>query len=428
MWVRKRLDIGWRDLLAAVGHVFSLGPARGARRELEQLWSTPCNVQTDGSQVCPGLVALSVRTAWDLWLQAMAFPPGSEIIVSSVTIPDMARIIELNGLVVVPVGVDPHTLAPNPHEIEQAITERTQAILIAHLFGTRLDLSLVDDIARRHGLWLVEDCAQAYVGPTWTGTPAADVSLFSFGPIKTQTALGGALVRLRDSTVREKMLRIASDYPRQTRLSFLARVVKYACFKWLTLRPTYRIVASLCALCGRELDSLVRQSVRNFPGDQLLAAIRRRPSASLVRLLCSRTRRFDAASLRQRAARGEHLQFRLRGVVTIPGEAAEENSYWLFAITCDEPAPLIQLLQANGFDASSNHSLAVLQSSSALNSSAFDPDTWLSQTVFLPCYPEMPAAEIDRLAGVVLSTVTFSRSARYQQIQVLSPTIAAVKE
>ena len=52
-----------------------------------------------------------MRTAWDLWLQAMAFPRGSEIIVSSITIPEMARIIELAGLVVVPVPVDPLTLA-----------------------------------------------------------------------------------------------------------------------------------------------------------------------------------------------------------------------------------------------------------------------------------------------------------------------------
>ena len=89
MWVRKRLDIGWRDLLVAIGHVLVPGDGGRARRQLEQLWATQCFSRSDGRQPCPGMVTLSVRTAWDLWLQAMAFPPGSEIIVSSVTIPEM---------------------------------------------------------------------------------------------------------------------------------------------------------------------------------------------------------------------------------------------------------------------------------------------------------------------------------------------------
>jgi dTDP-4-amino-4,6-dideoxygalactose transaminase len=388
----------------------------------------PCSNAKAPDSFCPGVVTLSVRTAWDLWLQAMAFPPGSEIIVSSVTIPEMARIIELNGLVVVPVDVDPNTLAPDPLEIEGAITDRTRAILVAHLFGVRLDLGPVADIASRHDLLLVEDCAQAYIGPTWTGTTAADVSLFSFGPIKTQTTLGGGLVRLRDLAIREKMLRIADGYRRQTRLAFVTRVMKYAYFKFLTSRIMYGIVASLCTLFGRDLDSLVRRSVRNFSGDQLLAPVRRRPSAPLVRLLLSRLRRFDADRLRERARRGEQLQLRLQCWVTMPGEAAAENTYWLFPIIFNESAPLIDRLRSSGYDASRNHSLVDLQTVARQSSSAFNSDSWLSQTVFLPCYPEMPIPELERIAEIVLSEIASRPRPHFQKIQALGPTVASVEE
>jgi dTDP-4-amino-4,6-dideoxygalactose transaminase len=403
MWVRKRLDIGWRDLMAALGCALLPGQGGMAQRRLEQLWRTSRATPRGANTTCDGVVALSVRTAWDLWLQAMAFPRGSEIILSSITIPEMARIVELNGLVVVPVPVDPQTLAPDAAQIEQAISERTRAVLVAHLFGTRIDLSAVAEVARRHNVWLVEDCAQAYAGPTWTGSSAADVSLFSFGPIKTQTALGGALVALRDAAVREKMLDLAGGYRRQSRLSFAARVLKYACFKFLTLRLTYRLVAWLCSRRGRDLDVVVRQSVRNFGTDELLAAIRKRPSSPLVRLLARRVRRFDQNALGRRAARGRQLRDRLNGVAAIPGEATPDNVCWLFPMLSGETTSLIATLRQSGFDASRNHSLAVIEPTSGFASSPFDGvDDWLWRTVFLPCYAEMPENEIDRLAVCVL--------------------------
>ena len=201
------------------------------------------------------------------------------------------------------------------------------------------------------------------------------MSLFSFGPIKTQTALGGGLVRLRDLAVREKMLRIADGYRRQTRLAFVARVMKYAYFKFLTSRTMYGVIASLCALFGRDLDSLVRRSVRNFSGDQLLAPIRRRPSAPLVRLLLSRLRRFDADSLRERTERGEQLQLRLQCGVTMPGEAAAENTYWLFPITFDESAPLIDHLRAAGLTRRATTAWSTFKLQHGIVARRFDSDS-----------------------------------------------------
>jgi hypothetical protein len=192
------------------------------------------------------------------------------------------------------------------------------------------------------------------------------------------------------------MQALAAGYARQSRASYAARLLKYACFKFLTLRLPYRLVAWLCRLRGRDLDVVVRQSVRNFSGDELLTAIRRRPSAPLTRLLARRVRRFNARALRARALRGEQLQARLAGMMLLPGEAACENACWLFAMLCQNPTDIIGALRASGFDASRNHSLADLAASGDQKNIE-----WLSKTVFLPCYPEIPEAEVDRLAACV---------------------------
>ncbi len=77
MWVRKRVDIGWSDLGAALAHCL-LPDNRAARTtELERLWSSD-----DDAVAC-----LSVRSGFDLWLSAVNLPAGSEVLVSAITIP-----------------------------------------------------------------------------------------------------------------------------------------------------------------------------------------------------------------------------------------------------------------------------------------------------------------------------------------------------
>ena len=140
-----------------------------------------------------------MRTGFDLWLQSLALPPGSEVLVSAITIRDMVRIIEAHGLVPVPVDVNPEDLSVNVESLRRAVSPRTRAILVAHLFGTRPPLEPILEIARQHNLLVAEDCAQAFAGRHFTGHPEADISMFSFGSIKTATALGGAIVRVRDA-------------------------------------------------------------------------------------------------------------------------------------------------------------------------------------------------------------------------------------
>ena len=85
--------------------------------------------------------------------------------------------------------------------------QNTKMLLVAHIFGTRFPLDTVLEVARSHSLVVVEDCAQAFVGSQYTGDDRADVSMFSFGTIKTATSFGGALIRVKNPVVLNEMRR-----------------------------------------------------------------------------------------------------------------------------------------------------------------------------------------------------------------------------
>src|SRR5262249_23351690 len=292
---RLRLDFGLRDLAYALSACFL---ARRQGRERAVLRA----VGGDEALVC-----LSVRSAFDLLLQALALEPGEEVLVSAVTHPDMVRIIEAHGLRAVPVDLDLHTLAPRIAVAERALTDESRVMLVAHLFGGRCDLEPLAAFAKRHDLLLVEDCAQSYAGPGDLGSGPADVSLFSFGSIKTATALGGCVARVADAPLRWRMEELQSRYPLQARTAYTRRVLRFTGLFVIGRPRAYAAFARALARGGVDLDSIINGSVCGFTDDDLLPAIRRRPSAPLLALLARRLRRFDAGRLQRRADAGERV-------------------------------------------------------------------------------------------------------------------------
>ena len=209
MWARKRIDIGWRDLLAAAGYALFPGSRATAQQSAERTWPGSDDV----------IACLSVRSGLDLMLGQLGLPAGSEVLVSAVTIEDMVTILRHHGLVAVPIDVNPTDMSPSFKDVDRAITPRTKAMLIAHLFGTRLPLQPFAGKAQEHGLLLWEDCAQAFDG-RYAGHPEADAVMFSFGPIKTATALGGGLLRVRDRELLTRMRSAQETWPLSNSRSF----------------------------------------------------------------------------------------------------------------------------------------------------------------------------------------------------------------
>jgi len=94
-------------------------------------------------------------------LMALGLQPGDEVIVPAFTYVATAEVIGLLHLVPVMTDVDPHTFNMTAEVLEQALTPRTRAIVPVHLFGQSCDMAPILDFARQHGLFVVEDNAQA---------------------------------------------------------------------------------------------------------------------------------------------------------------------------------------------------------------------------------------------------------------------------
>ena len=395
LYPRHRLDVSVRDLL------YGLAACLWAFRR-GKVAAEVTRVFSPGEDV---LVCFSVRSGFDLLLGALAGPPAGEVLVSAVTHPDMVRIIEGHGLRAVPVDLDTETLGPRVDRLEAALSESTCAVLVAHLFGGRVDLGEVAAFARRNGLLLVEDCAQAFRGPGDVGDDAADVSMFSFGSIKTASAAGGAVLCVRDPGLFEKMREAQERWPVQGRRHYAGRLLKALGLVLLGRPLAYGLLARACDLGGRDLDDLVNGAVRAFPASgatkELFRKIRRRPSAPLLALLARRLRTFDAGRLARRAQSGELVGRRLPASVGHPGGLAPSRTHWLFPVVVPDPEGLVSALRVRGFDASrATSNIAPVPAPPDLLAPE-EANRMMSRVVFLPVYPEIPDGDLDLLASAV---------------------------
>lgn len=388
-WVSKRLDFSLDDWLFAMWACFS--PTReGATERVEGLWSP------DGQ----GMVGLSVRSLFDLYLTANRWASGDRVVFTALTVADMPRIAREHGLEVASVDLDPHSTEPDLEALTAAMTPRTRVLVFTHLYGARVDVSAAMAMAKDRGIQFVEDCAEAYAGPGWRGHANSDLTLFSFGPIKTATAFGGGLARVADPGLLTRMREEVAGYPAQPRGEYLRRVIKYGSLGIAGIPSVFGpLVAALAAL-GPGHDAVLHRWTRGFSGPELITQIRRRPSGPLLRLLERRLRQGDSR-WRSRVGPAEKLVSDL-GDVPVPTAAARPHAYWLIPVRVPDPSALVDRLERSGFNATRGRALEVVENDESVD--AFEPVGARSlheEVVFLPFSPQMPAPVLARLARSV---------------------------
>ncbi|MES2626708.1 MAG: DegT/DnrJ/EryC1/StrS family aminotransferase [Pseudomonadota bacterium] len=123
-------------------------------------------------------------------LRALDIGPGDEVITVSNTAVPTVSAIHATGATARFVDIDPHTYLMNVDQLEAAVTDNTRCILPVHLFGQCVDMDKVNEVAERHSLHVVEDCAQAHGAKQKNRVAGSmsDLSAFSFYPTKI---LGG---------------------------------------------------------------------------------------------------------------------------------------------------------------------------------------------------------------------------------------------
>jgi len=311
---------------------------------------------------------------------------------TALTIREMADIVRKNGLVPLPLDLEIETLAPKISALESAITPKTRAIVVAHLFGTRVPMDGIIGIARRHNIFVIEDCAQAFAGKEYTGHPQGDLAMFSFGSIKTSTALGGAVVRAKDPELLREMDSIQAEYAVQRRSEYLQALFTHVAVKLFTIPIIYGLFYKACAAMGKDFDEVIN-AVRNLPEEEDLEDIRKQPSPSLVTLLARRLRTFDASRLLKRTQTGSEFAKSLpAGLVCLGGKGAN-HSYWVFPVLVEAPERFAAALRLYGFDATTAGSaLSVVEPSVDGHSPvAAKLRAAYRKLLYIPVYPEVPA-------------------------------------
>jgi len=186
----------------------------------EAAWSEYCGV-ANAIGVGNGLDALH------LILRALEIGPGDEVIVPSNTF--IATWLAVTMCGAVPVSVEPErdTFNLNPGLVDNAVTERTKAIIAVHLYGQPADLDALGEVAKRRGIHLVEDAAQAH-GATYKGRRIgghSTAAAWSFYPGKNLGALGDAgAVTTNHRAVAEK-IRILRNYGSRVKYEHLLQGV-----------------------------------------------------------------------------------------------------------------------------------------------------------------------------------------------------------
>lgn len=149
----------------------------------------------------------------ELALRAVGVEPGDEVIVPANTFIATAEAVSRIGASPVFVDVDEETLLIDPSAVEAALTERTRVIAPVHLFGQTAPIELIEPIARKHGLTIVEDAAQSQgaAGPAGRAGSLGRVAATSFYPGKNLGAAGDAgAVMTDDPQIADHIRNLAS--------------------------------------------------------------------------------------------------------------------------------------------------------------------------------------------------------------------------
>ena len=386
---RKRIDIGWADLASGVLACMAPGDAAAVRADMEAAWDARAS-----------LACLSVRSGFDALLGTLALPRGSEVLMSAVNIADMARIIEAHGLTPVPVDIDMQTLALSMASLTRAATPRTRAVLVAHLFGSRMPMPALVEFAHKNKYLLIEDCAQGDSGDGWRGEARADVSLFSFGVVKPATALGGALLSFRDAALCQRVRAHMASWPLQPRAAYLARLLKYAALVPFGNARVFGALVALCRWCGVPHEKIVAGAVRGFSDDGFFAAIRRRPAPPLLRLLNRRLLQGEQVGSVRRIANARKLQALLSGARCI-GTQAVQHRHWMFPLVHEQGDALIEHLAARGFDAAHKASSIGVLAPPPGCAPAAEATHAFCRLIYLPAHEGMSGVDIERLADAM---------------------------
>lgn len=198
------------------------------------------------------LLTTSCTHALEMTALLLDVGPGDEVIVPSFTFVSTANAFALRGARIVFADIDPDTLNMDPHRLERLITPRTKAIVVVHYAGVGCDMDAILEIARRHGVEVVEDNAHGLFGRTngqWLGT-FAPLATLSFHETKNFSCGEGGALLINEERFIERAEILREKGTNRSRF-FRGQVDKYT---WVDVGSSYLPSDILAAFLLAQLE------------------------------------------------------------------------------------------------------------------------------------------------------------------------------
>lgn len=188
-------QIGWKERTAVKKVLKSGNLTQGPEVKLFELEFS----KIVGDREC--VAVNSGTSALHLSLLALGIKEGDEVIIPSFTFAATANVVVLVGAKPIFVDIDPKTYCIDPKLIENAITQKTRAIIVVHLYGLAADMNKIMSLAKKYSLLVIEDAAQAHLASINNNNVGTfgDAAAFSFYPTKNMTSGEGGMVVLKNS-------------------------------------------------------------------------------------------------------------------------------------------------------------------------------------------------------------------------------------
>ncbi len=211
----------------------------------------------------------SARTGLWWTLQMLGLKPGDEILCPAYTFHVLPELMRALGLRPIFIDADPEVFTLDPRLLEGALTPRSRAILVTHLFGQPCEMDPIIEFSKRHGLVLLEDCAHA-LGASYRHKAVGSfgrAGFFSFGPGKNLSCFGGGMVTTSDEHLAQRLRETLGEEHPPSSLGLLRELIKTLGLAWGTGPHGFRWMGyPTLRLCEAVFPGLVDRLMEEPPG------------------------------------------------------------------------------------------------------------------------------------------------------------------
>jgi len=289
--------------------------------------------------------------------------------------------------------------------------KKTKLIILAYIYGVRYDIDDIIDFCKENNIQVIEDIAESYEGPKESGNPRADMSVFSFGSIKTDTAFGGGVAVIRNNpSLYNKMVEIHNTYPIQNRKIFIKKLIKLSLIINLIKSSCLnRVSRRIFNALNFDYKEYCVSMLRGFRAqDNFLHTFRIRPSIPLVYFLYYRLSHFNKQAFIDGNNRLLIAQKLLsdHGVI-VPGHKTTGRNFWLFPIIVPDVEMCFKYLNSRGLDVYKGATqLKVIPAPKGFKEHpAQQTQEFFNTLLYLPIDKQVPERDIRRICDETIEVI-----------------------